>query len=91
MASIGLMNPINKFIAWMGVDKFLHLVIGAWVTAQFEMYGTMAVLASLIVVFVLSVLKEFADSHFDWKDIGYGMLGSILEVAYYFAKLQFTL
>lgn len=74
---------VDKFLAKIGIDKALHFLVGALITAYGSMLGVHYVWASIPFVVFLSFYKEFMDKEFDIKDIIAGVLGSVTSAVVY--------
>lgn len=71
-----LKNFINNTVSKFGCDKFLHFLVGAWLTSMVTPLGIWWVIAMFIAVIGLSYIKEFyIDDIADNKDIIAGVLG----------------
>lgn len=77
---------MKKFIEKIGMDKVAHLGVGGLLCAmvalvfigQEHLQGFDMMLGGvlgMVVVFILSVMKEFMDETFDWGDVVYAMVG----------------
>lgn len=83
------MKKLNRLIEKVGADKLLHLAVGGWIVAKFcecgQIYGG---LLGLLFLALISVLKEWLmDDKADVIDIGFAMLGGILEFGTYILLL----
>ena len=83
------MKILNKLASYIGVDKILHFLVGALIVAQFEIFEWYWVLIAIGIVAVLSVVKEFLDSEFDWKDIFAAMCGAFTQLFILILKMWF--
>lgn len=79
---------LNEIVFRIGVDKVLHFLVGGYIMAFVMLLcssisgkldgHTLACSASgLVLVFVLSVLKESLDQKFSWPDVLAGTLGAL--------------
>lgn len=76
-----LKNFINGTVNKFGCDKFLHFLVGAWLTSMVTPLGIWWVIAMFIVVMGLSFVKErYIDDVADNKDIVAGVLGSVSSI-----------
>lgn len=82
------MRELNNFIGRVGIDKVLHFFVGMAICLamtlvfilQDAIVGWRCVgvpTIGLLVVGVLSVIKESLDGSFDWKDIAAALLGCV--------------
>ena len=72
------------FVEKMGVDKALHFLGGAWITALCSAFGWYGIIAGIFITFVLSFVKEqWLDSEFDKVDIQAAMIGSAVSAVCY--------
>lgn len=71
------MKIIDKIVEKFGVDKLLHYTVGGWLTAIGSLFGWIGLLAGLVLVVILSFIKESLDDKSDKKDILAGVLGGI--------------
>lgn len=80
------MKLINNVINEYGIDKVLHFLVGALVTAVFSIFGIVffsfagfliATFASILIVYILAFYKEKKDDAFDIVDIKATMLGNV--------------
>lgn len=72
----------------VGGDRVLHFMIGALIVAQFEYFSFQLVLISIILVFTLSLIKEFTGERFDWYDILATMLGALFQLGVFVIKFK---
>lgn len=80
-------NILKKF----GFDYCLHFLLGGWIVSLFSGFGWVGLLIGVIVMEVLSYLKEKKfDLVFDKKDIIAANLGGAVAVVVY-ALCQFFL
>lgn len=63
-----------------GTDKLLHFLVGALIVSQFEVFEWYWPLIGLVVVVVLSVIKELLDDKFDFADILFAFGGGLVEL-----------
>ena len=78
------MKAINDFLNKIGVDKALHFLIGALLTAWVSPIRWGAVGVVFFVVLFISVLKELMiDEEKDWIDVAAGVAGSALSAGVY--------
>lgn len=84
------MKELDNLLKKVGVDKVLHLFVGAWICAIFTIVSIlqegslfwwqtilMSVAGTLAALF-LSVIKEiFLDDKPDWKDVLWTLYGSM--------------
>lgn len=77
------MKFIDKLLEKVGIDKFLHFIIGYACTMTVSSLGIIPMLSVFIVVFVISIIKELLDTKFDWVDILSGMIGSSTSILIY--------
>ena len=71
-------NKINQVINYCGLDKCLHFFVGAWMIALVSPLGIWWMIGAMIIVLVLSIIKEmFMDSMVDIKDIISGLFGAL--------------
>lgn len=80
----GLTNLIDK----VGVDKALHFAVGAALDAMLYPFGIEYTLMGIVVVFMLSCVKETIDSfedgnRCDWNDVLASILGAACMCIYY--------
>lgn len=74
----------NWFVNSFGSDKVMHFLGGAWITSILSIYGWYGILASFLVVFTLSFIKEqFLDAKFDKWDINAAIFGSATSAIIY--------
>lgn len=78
------MKIVDKIISKIGVDKVLHFLVGALVTALASMKGESYMYAAAMSVLVLSVGKEGLDETYDIWDIIAGCLGCGVSVFFYY-------
>ena len=80
------MRLINNVIDEYGIDKVLHFLVGALVTAVISIFGIVffgfvgfliATFISVLVVYILAFYKEKKDSVFDITDIKATMFGNV--------------
>lgn len=83
------MEIVDKLLEKIGNDKVLHFLGGAWICSLISFvvilqesgltFGEQISLVSIgtIVVGILSVIKEYFDSKFDWWDIVAALLGCV--------------
>lgn len=77
------MKLTNKLVKKFGADKLLHYAVGGWITAICSLFGGDGLLAGLLLVVVLSFIKEGLDDKSDKKDILAGVLGGVTMVIIY--------
>lgn len=77
------MKFIDKLLEMVGIDKFLHFIIGYACTMTVSSLGIIPMLSVFIVVFVISIVKELLDTKFDWVDVLSGMIGSSTSILIY--------
>ena len=77
--NLHLIKFLNNLVEKVGIDRVLHFLVGALILAQFECFGLNLVLLSFLIVFIIAFTKEKIDTYFDWKDIGFTMLGAFVE------------
>lgn len=80
------MKILNSIIERYGIDKMLHFLVGALITAMASIFGLLFFgfvgfmacgLISILLVFVLSYIKERKlDDFYDPADIKAAMLGT---------------
>ena len=76
-----LKNFINNNVKKYGSDKFLHFLVGAWLTSMVTPLGIWCVIAMFVAVIGLSYVKErYIDDIADNKDIIAGVLGSVSSI-----------
>ena len=76
-----IMKIVNNILDKIGVDKMLHFAFGGWITAKFCESGILLLaVIGILLVGIVSILKERLDEKFDWKDIAAAMLGGLLEL-----------
>lgn len=78
------MKIVDKIIGKIGVDKVLHFLVGALVTAYGSMVSDACMWVAVVLVVVLSIVKEVLDEKYDIKDIIAGCLGCALSVGGYY-------
>lgn len=84
------MEIIDKFLTKVGTDKVLHFAFGGFICAfitfivsfqesNLEPWQMISfpIVGHIFVLFV-SIIKEMADTKFDWKDIIAALLGSLV-------------
>lgn len=77
-------NLVKKY----GVDKLLHFFGGGWIVAMFSPIGWLGILLGVILMLVLSFVKElFLDDFFDKKDIFAACLGGGVSVVVFLLTL----
>lgn len=85
------MKFTDKLVTKFGVDKMLHFLVGAWITANFSIYGWYGLILGFIITIILSLIKEIVDTIFDINDIVAATLGSwvsiLIYIFLYFLKL----
>lgn len=80
---------LNKLISKIGLDKITHFAFGGLITAVIYILATgiatynflesLGLLGFILLfIFVISVIKEFHDTKFDWYDIIAALIGSLL-------------
>lgn len=88
------MKELDNLLKKVGVDKVLHLFVGAWICSMFTFVAIlqegnllwwqtvlMSVAGTLAALF-LSVIKEiFLDDKPDWKDVLWAFYGCITVIA----------
>lgn len=78
------MKGLTDMIEKAGVDKVLHLLVGALLVALASPLGILAMGISLVGVLALSILKEYRfDESVDWFDIWYAMIGGCIPFVVY--------
>lgn len=75
------MKLVNKLLNKVGVDKALHLAVGALINALIYPFGKEMTIVGIFVVFILSCVKELLDSFeegngCDWLDVLWSVLGA---------------
>lgn len=76
-----IMKFVDKIFEKVGVDKVLHFAFGGWITAKFCESGIiLAAVIGILLVGIVSIIKERLDEKFDWKDIAAAMLGGVVEL-----------
>lgn len=77
------MKLIDNIRLKIGDDKLLHFLCGGLFTAfGFFFSGQIGVLFFCLVL-SLSVVKEFLDSFFNWKDLVASLLGGVFTMIVY--------
>lgn len=80
------MTLINNVIDEYDIDKVLHFLVGALVTAVVSIFGIVffrftgfliATFASILIVCILAFYKEKKDDVFDITDVKATMLGNV--------------
>jgi len=74
------MKLTDKIVSRYGQDKVLHFLVGAWIVAQFDDYGIIIGLLSLVPVGVLAYAKERLDAKADNGDIIASVVGGVCEL-----------
>ena len=77
------MKITNKLVEKFGADKLLHYAVGGWITAIGSLFGWIGLIVGLVLVIILSFLKERLDDKIDKKDTLAGVLGSMTMVIIY--------
>lgn len=78
------MKIVDKIIGRIGVDKVLHFLVGALMTAYGSMMGDACMWVAVVLVVVLSIVKETLDEKVEWMDIVAGCIGCVVSVAFYY-------
>lgn len=85
------MKELDDLLQKVGVDKVLHLLVGAWICAMFTLVSILQEgcdllwwqtllmsLAGTLAALFLSVIKEiFLDDKPDWKDVLWAFYGCL--------------
>lgn len=77
------MKFLNTFINKVGYDKLLHFLVQALITAYAAILGSEYMWGIMILSPVIGCLKELFDSKFDFKDVLFGIIGSVFSVTMY--------
>lgn len=81
------MKLITTLINKVGADKALHFTIGGWLASLALPFGFKPVLFAVMLVYMLSVVKEFFDDReegnkHDWYDVLASVAGALVTLAY---------
>ena len=81
------MKLLNNILTKVGVDKALHFTLGGWLASLALPFGFKPVLFAVMLVYMLSVVKEFFDdleegNKHDGLDVLAGVAGALVTLAY---------
>lgn len=85
------MKEMDNLLKKVGVDKVLHLLVGAWICAIFTLVSIlqegcdllwwqtilMSVAGTLAALFVSAIKEIFLDDKPDWKDVLWTLYGCL--------------
>jgi len=75
---------LEKLINKVGTDKLLHCFLAGWLTALGFLFGTIWGIAAILLVVVISFIKElFIDPENNYVDIMWTVIGIILTTLIY--------
>ena len=77
------MKMVDKFLAKVGTDKVLHLLVGALCVAWASMLGVLYMWGALVLLPIICIFKEVMDDTTSFKDMSAGMLGGVASVVVY--------
>ena len=81
------MKLFNNLLGKVGADKVLHFTLGGWLASLALPFGFKPVLFAVMLVYMLSVIKEFFDDReegnkHDWLDVLAGVAGALVTLVY---------
>lgn len=79
------MKIVDKLIGKIGTDKALHFLVGALTTAYGSMVNEVCMWVTLMLVVVLSIVKEVLDEKAELMDIIAGCLGCVASMLFYYS------
>lgn len=78
------MKLVDNILTKFGVDKVLHFLVGAVVTAIGAMIDEVAMFVFAVLLFIASVAKEGIDNTFDFKDVIFSLYGGVTIIGLYY-------
>lgn len=70
-----IMKFVNDLVSKVGVDKVLHLLVSALITAWGGMFAFPGIIVSAIIAVAIGYFKEKADEVFDKEDFKFDLYG----------------
>lgn len=78
------MKIVDKLLSKIGVDKLLHFLVGALLTAWASMVNDVCMWVTTVLVVIASLCKEALDDKFDIWDIIAGCVGCVMSIVVFY-------
>ena len=78
------MKIVDKLLSKIGVDKLLHFLVGALLTAWASMVNDVCMWVTTVLVVIASLCKEALDDKFDIWDIIAGCVGCVVSIVVFY-------